>query len=204
MKSKRAALAAINQEIENCTRCPLHAGRTHPVPGAGPLDAEIMFVGEAPGFYEDQKGVPFVGRAGQLLNELLAGAQIDRNKVFVSNVLKCRPPGNRDPKAAEVKACQDYLERQIAIIEPKIIVTLGRHSMARAFPSEKISIVHGKPRCIEGQLYFPMYHPAAALHRPTLRETVEEDFDRLRALLNGQLEAQEYQPTPDSEQLSLF
>lgn len=204
MESKEAALAAIDQEIAHCTRCPLHAGRTHAVPGAGPVDAEIMFVGEAPGFYEDQKGEPFVGRAGQFLNELLAGAKIDRQKVFVSNVIKCRPPGNRDPQPAEVEACRGYLERQIAIIQPEIIVTLGRHSMARAFPSEKISLVHGQPRRVAGQLYFPMYHPAAALHRPSLRETVAEDFNKLRALLDGQLTAQEYQPAPESEQLSFF
>ncbi len=204
MESKEAALAAIDQEIAHCTRCPLHAGRTYAVPGAGPVDAEIMFVGEAPGFYEDQKGEPFVGRAGQFLNELLAGAKIDRQKVFVSNVIKCRPPGNRDPQPAEVEACRGYLERQIAIIQPEIIVTLGRHSMARAFPAEKISLVHGQPRRVAGQLYFPMYHPAAALHRPSLRETVAEDFNRLRALLDGQLTAQEYQPAPESEQLSFF
>ncbi len=204
MKSREAALEAINQEIAHCTRCPLHAGRTYPVPGAGPVAAEIMFVGEAPGFYEDQKGMPFVGRSGQFLDELLAGAKIDRQKVFVSNVIKCRPPGNRDPQPAEVEACRGYLERQIAIIQPEIIVTLGRHSMARAFPSEKISLVHGQPRRVAGQLYFPMYHPAAALHRPSLREAVEEDFRRLRALLDGQLTAQEYQPAPESEQLSFF
>lgn len=204
MESREAALAAIEQEIAHCTRCPLHAGRTYPVPGAGPVDAEIMFIGEAPGFYEDQKGEPFVGRSGQFLDELLAGAKIDRQKVFVSNVIKCRPPGNRDPQPEEVEACRGYLERQIAIIQPQIIVTLGRHSMARAFPSEKISLVHGQPRRVARQLYFPMYHPAAALHRPSLRETVAEDFNRLRALLDGQLTAQEYQPTPESEQLSFF
>ncbi|MBN1486494.1 MAG: uracil-DNA glycosylase [Anaerolineae bacterium] len=198
------AIESLNAEIKSCTLCPLHAGRTHAVPGAGPLDADIMFIGEAPGFHEDQQGIPFVGAAGKFLNELLDSAGIDRNKVFITNVIKCRPPGNRDPDTQEVGACKDYLDRQIALIKPKVIVTLGRHSMARAFPDEKVSRVHGIPRKVGSQVYFPMYHPAAALHQPSLRPTVEEDFRRLRQLLEGELLPDEYTPPPTVEQLSLF
>lgn len=203
-ENRRKTLESIHAEIRTCTRCPLHKGRTHAVPGAGPLDAQIMFVGEAPGFHEDQQGIPFVGRAGQFLNELLAQADIDRKSVFITNVIKCRPPGNRDPQVDEVEACKGYLDRQIAVIHPQVIVTLGRHSMARAFPNERISVVHGRPRAVEGQVYFPMYHPAAALHQPSLRSTVEEDFKKLRALLDGEIVPESYEPPPEVEQLSLF
>jgi DNA polymerase len=163
-----------------------------------------MFIGEAPGFHEDQQGIPFVGRAGQFLNDLLEEANIDRDNVFITNVIKCRPPGNRDPRPEEVEACKSYLDRQIEIIHPKVIVTLGRHSMERAFPNEKISRVHGHPRRVNGLIYFPMYHPAAALHQPSLTPTVKEDFAQLRALLDGDVEIEDYEPPPDVEQLSLF
>ena len=198
------ALQALYTEVHQCERCPLHVGRTHAVPGDGPIDADIMFIGEAPGFHEDQQGIPFVGAAGKFLNELLEGAGIERDKVYITNVIKCRPPGNRDPQQEEVQACAPYLDRQIELINPKVIVTLGRHSMARAFPDEKISVVHGNPRKLGDQVYFPMYHPAAALHQPSLRTTVEADFARLRQLLDGELLPDEYTPPPDVEQLSLF
>ena len=183
---------------------PLHQGRTHAVPGDGPIDARIMFIGEAPGFHEDQQGVPFVGAAGQFLNELLDQVGIDRSSVYITNVIKCRPPGNRDPKLEEVEACQSYLDRQIELIDPQIVVTLGRHSMARAFPDEKISAVHGQARKVGDQIYLPMYHPAAALHQPSLRSAVEADFQILRDLLDGEVDAEPYTPPPDVEQLSLF
>ena len=202
--AKAKTLEAIHEEVRHCERCPLHQGRTHAVPGDGPADAEIVFIGEAPGFHEDQQGVPFVGAAGKLLNKLLEQAGIDRQRVYITNVIKCRPPGNRDPHPDEVAACKDYLTRQIEVIHPQVIVTLGRHSMARAFPGEKISLVHGQPRQINGLIYFPMYHPAAALHQPSLRGTLEEDFRKLRELLDGNLQAEEYQAPPDVEQLSLF
>jgi DNA polymerase len=163
-----------------------------------------MFIGEAPGFHEDQQGIPFVGAAGRFLNELLEKAGIDRKRVFITNVIKCRPPGNRDPQLDEVEACKHYLDRQIEIISPEVIVTLGRHSMARAFPDEKVSVVHGQPRKVGDQTYFPMYHPAAALHQPSLRPVVEADFDRLKDLLDGNLEPDTYTPPPEAEQLSLF
>lgn len=201
---REQALNALNTQIRACTACPLYRGRTHAVPGDGPVDALIMFVGEAPGFYEDQQGIPFVGAAGRFLNELLEKSGIDRKSVYITNVIKCRPPGNRDPEIAEVVACKHFLDAQIEIISPKVVVTLGRHSMARAFSEEKISQVHGQPRTVAGQVYFPMYHPAAALHQPSLRGVVEADFGLLRELLDGKLAVETYTPPPEAEQLSLF
>jgi DNA polymerase len=203
-EDRQKALKAVHAEIAKCTACPLNMGRTKTVPGAGPIDAAIMFIGEAPGFHEDQQGIPFVGAAGRFLNELLDQAGIDRTSVFISNVIKCRPPGNRDPQVNEVQACKSFLDRQIEIINPKVIVTLGRHSMARAFPDEKISLVHGHARKVENLIYFPMFHPAAALHQPSLRPTVEADFARLRELLDGKIVPEVYTPPPQVEQLSLF
>ena len=201
---RNEALEAIHAEVRTCTRCPLHVGRTKAVPGAGPADALIMFIGEAPGFHEDQQGLPFVGAAGRFLNELLEKAGIDRERVYITNVIKCRPPGNRDPREEEVETCKPYLEEQIESINPKVVVTLGRYSMERAFPDEKISAVHGQARKVGDQIYFPMYHPAAALHQPSLRSVVEADFDRLRDVLDGKFEPEEYTPPPEAEQLSLF
>jgi DNA polymerase len=198
------SLEDIHAEVRQCTRCNLHRGRTHAVPGAGPEDAEVMFVGEAPGFHEDQQGIPFVGAAGRFLDELLDKAGIDRANVYITNVIKCRPPANRDPQEAEIAACSPYLDRQIDAIAPKVIVTLGRYSMAQAFPNEKISSVHGRPRQVGDRVYFPMYHPAAALHQPSLRSTVEADFKKLRDLLDGKITPEPYTPPPDVEQLSLF
>lgn len=204
INNRDQALESIHTQIWTCTRCPLHVGRTHAVPGDGPVDATLMFIGEAPGFHEDQQGIPFVGAAGKFLNELLEKAGIDRHIVYITNVIKCRPPGNRDPQIEEVALCAPYLEQQIEIINPHVIITLGRHSMNRAFPDEKISVVHGHPRKVNARVYFPMYHPAAALHQPSLRSTVETDFARLRALLDGELMPEEFTPPPDVEQLSLF
>ncbi|MBN2007387.1 MAG: uracil-DNA glycosylase [Anaerolineae bacterium] len=204
VNNQEQALEAIHAQVRACSRCPLHVGRTHAVPGDGPANATLMFIGEAPGFHEDQQGIPFVGAAGKFLNDLLEKAGIDRGVVYITNVIKCRPPGNRDPLIEEVTVCTPYLDRQIEIINPKVIITLGRHSMNRAFPDEKISIVHGQPRKVNDRVYFPMYHPAAALHQPSLRSTVETDFDKLRALLDGYLIPEEFVPPPEVEQLSLF
>jgi len=201
---QKSALEAIHEKVRRCTLCPLHTGRTKAVPGAGPADAQIMFVGEAPGFHEDQQGIPFVGAAGNFLNELLEKVGIDRKTVYITNVIKCRPPGNRDPQVDEVAACKPYLDRQIEVIRPKIIVTLGRYSMARAYPDEKISYVHGQARRVNGLVYFPMYHPAAALHQPSLKPTVENDFLKLKQLLDGEIKPEDYQAPPEIEQLSLF
>ncbi len=201
---RQQALERIHAEVRRCTRCPLHQGRTQAVPGAGPVTAEIMFIGEAPGFHEDQQGIPFVGAAGKLLNQMLEKAGIARETIYITNVIKCRPPGNRDPRPEEVEACRDFLERQIEVIDPKIIVTLGRYSMARAFPNEKISRIHGQPRRVGGRIFFPMYHPAAALHQPSLRRVVEEDFLKLKAVLEGQVHVPDYEAPPDAKQLSFF
>ncbi|MEA3375422.1 MAG: uracil-DNA glycosylase [Chloroflexota bacterium] len=191
-------------EIRQCTKCLLHRGRTHAVPGEGPEDADIMLVGEAPGFHEDQQGRPFVGAAGQFLEELLSGIGLTRDQVYITNVIKCRPPGNRDPLPKEVRECEPYLDRQIELIEPTVLVTLGRFSMARAFPNARISHIHGEPRKIGGVVYYPMYHPAAALHRPSLRSSVEADMQRIPEIIERAPEMAESEPPPQAEQLQLF
>jgi DNA polymerase len=163
-----------------------------------------MFVGEAPGFHEDQQGRPFVGAAGQFLEELLESIGLTREDVFITNVIKCRPPGNRDPLPREIGACEPYLDRQIELIQPTVVVTLGRFSMARAFPKARISRVHGQPRKIDGVVYYPMYHPAAALHRPSLRTTVEVDMQRILDVVERAPQMAESEPPPQAEQLQLF
>lgn len=197
-------LERLAAEVRECTKCPLHRGRTHAVPGEGPADADIMFIGEGPGFHEDQQGRPFVGAAGQFLEELLNGIGLTREQVYITNVIKCRPPGNRDPLPQEVNACEPYLDRQIELIQPKVVVTLGRFSMARAFPNARISHIHGDPRKIGGIVYYPMYHPAAALHRPSLRGTVEEDMRQIPKVLERTEDIPESEPPPQAEQLQLF
>jgi DNA polymerase len=198
-------LTDLAKEVSACTRCILAKTRTKAVPGEGPEHAAIMFVGEGPGFHEDQQGRPFVGAAGNFLNELLQSIGLKREDVFIANVVKCRPPGNRDPLPEEIEACRQFLDRQITLIKPKVIVTLGRFSMARAFPNEKISAIHGRPRKIDGIVYVPMFHPAAALHQPSLRKTVEEDFAKLPKIL-AEIDAMANQAKPpeDVQQLSLF
>lgn len=191
-------------EIAGCTKCTLHRGRTHAVPGEGPEDAGIMFVGEAPGFHEDQQGRPFVGAAGEFLEELLESIGLARQDVFITNVIKCRPPGNRDPLPEEIDSCAPYLDRQIALLDPVVVVTLGRFSMARAFPTGRISRIHGEPRKINGVVYYPMYHPAAALHRPSLRSTVEADMQRIPEVIDRAPHMDESEPPPQAEQLELF
>jgi uracil-DNA glycosylase len=199
------ALADLAREVSSCERCPLAQGRTHAVPGDGPENAAIMFIGEGPGFHEDRQGKPFVGAAGQFLNELLQSIGLQRAEVYITNVVKCRPPGNRDPQPDEIEACRTFLDRQIAAIKPKVVVTLGRYSMARAFPNEKISAIHGKPRKVGEVVYVPMFHPAAALHQPSLRKTVEEDFARLPGILADLNRVEEASAAPDEpQQLSLF
>jgi DNA polymerase len=163
-----------------------------------------MFVGEAPGFHEDQQGRPFVGAAGQFLEELLEGIDMTRDDVFITNVIKCRPPGNRDPLPEEIRSCGPYLDRQIELIRPTVVVTLGRFSMARAFPKARISRIHGEPRKIGGIVYYPMYHPAAALHRPSLRSTVEADMRRIPEIIERAPQMAESEPPPQAEQLQLF
>jgi uracil-DNA glycosylase family 4 len=197
-------LESLAAEISRCTRCLLHRGRTKAVPGVGPSNAEIMFIGEAPGFHEDQQGLPFVGAAGDFLDELLESIGLKRAEVFIANVIKCRPPGNRDPLPEEIEACKPYLDRQIELIQPQLVVTLGRFSMARAFPKARISRIHGQPRKIGGVIYYPMYHPAAALHQPSLRPTVEEDMRRIPELIEQAAQIADSPLPVEAEQLKLF
>jgi uracil-DNA glycosylase family 4 len=159
-------LKQVTEETAVCTKCALQHSRKNAVPGEGPANAEIMFIGEGPGFYENEQGRPFVGQAGKFLDELLTGIGMKREQVFIGNVVKCRPPGNRDPLPEELAACSDYLERQIQAINPRVIVTLGRFSMARFLPNARISDVHGQSYQLKGRTIVPMYHPAAALHQP--------------------------------------
>ncbi len=169
----------ITQQVSNCERCALHYSRKRAVPGEGPLNAEIMFIGEGPGFYENEQGRPFVGAAGKFLDELLASCGLKREAVFITNVVKCRPPGNRDPLPDELAACNEYLDRQINALNPTVIVTLGRYSMTKFLPNARISDIHGQAAWVKGRLVVPMYHPAAALHQPSLKTSVQKDFSRL-------------------------
>jgi uracil-DNA glycosylase family 4 len=200
-------LKKVTEEVVVCAKCPLHHSRKHAVPGEGPTSAAIMFIGEGPGFHEDQQGRPFVGNAGKYLDELLAGIGMRRANVFITNVVKCRPPGNRDPEAGEIQACSNYLDRQIQSINPKVIVTLGRFSMARYLPNAKISAVHGKAYKINGRMVVAMYHPAAALHQPSLKSAIQEDFSRLPELISKADDAKNV-PAPEDKkepkQLNLF
>lgn len=208
MKSS-AVLDRIAQEVQACTRCELHFSRKHAVPGDGPADASILFIGEGPGFYENEQGLPFVGAAGKFLEELLADVGMQRAQVFITNVVKCRPPQNRDPFPEELVACSDYLEQQIQAINPKVIVTLGRFSMARFLPDTKISDVHGQAIQVKGRLVIPMFHPAAALHQPSLKPIVEKDFSRVPELISRAAEAPQFiepavEEKQEPKQLSLF
>jgi len=171
-------LEAVAAEVRVCTKCDLCLNTKNGVPGEGSPHAEVLFIGEAPGYHEDRQGRPFVGPAGQFLNELLGSVGLDRSTVFITNVVKHRPPENRDPLPDEILACSDYLTRQIAAINPKVIVTLGRFSMARFFLGAKISAIHGQAKKVDGRIVVAMYHPAAALHQQSLRQTVVDDFKR--------------------------
>ncbi len=204
-------LPTIAAEVIACQRCPLAAGRIKAVPGEGPAHAELMLIGEGPGMNEDKQGRPFVGVSGQFLTELLAQAGYKREEVFIANVVKCRPPGNRDPQPIEIDACADYLNRQIAVINPKVIVTLGRFSMAKYFPGAKISAIHGQAKRINDRTVVAMFHPAAALHQPALRQSIEEDFRKLKQIIasvsNSAATPKPEQKDNDNdagEQLSLF
>ncbi len=172
-------LTDLAAQIKVCTRCDLAKSRTQAVPGDGPATASIMFIGEGPGFHEDQQGKPFVGPSGQFLNELLASINMKREDVFIANVVKCRPPQNRDPQPDEIEACRVWLDKQIEIIKPKVIVTISRYAMARWFPNKKISEIHGKAFRFGNLVVVAMYHPAAALHQHSLRTVLEEDFKKL-------------------------
>ena len=213
-------LEEIAAQTAVCTRCKLHYSRKNAVPGAGNPSAEVMFIGEGPGFHENVQGLPFVGAAGKFLDELLGEAGLVREDVFITNVVKCRPPGNRDPQIEELEACKPYLERQIAAINPDVIVTLGRISMGTFINNGRISGIHGRSFWSNGRMIVPMYHPAAALHQPSLRGVVKQDFANLPRLVeqaketrrnNPELASMRFKETQmdssedsGNEQLSLF
>ncbi len=206
-EERREALVEVLREVESCTRCPLHASRTKAVFGAGNADAELMFIGEAPGAEEDRQGLPFVGRAGRLLNQMLGEIGMQREDVFICNVLKSRPPGNRDPQPEEIEACWPYLERQIQLIEPRVIATLGNFATKRITGSQVgITRVRGTPQVHElaGRtvFVFPLLHPAAALRTPSLVETLREDFAKLPGLIAETPPAVEWSPAAEAPSAS--
>lgn len=210
--SSEETLKEVAAEVSVCPKCDLCKSRTHAVPGEGSPTAKILFIGEGPGFHEDKQGRPFVGPSGQFLDELLRGINLERSDVFITNVVKCRPPENRDPLPNEIEACSNYLDRQIAAIKPQVIVTLGRYSMAKFFPGEKISVIHGRARKKDGFVYVPMFHPAAGLRAPAVKEQLREDFKKLPTILaeaeriaapaKATAPAKKEEPPP--EQMSLF
>lgn len=211
--SAEPTLARIAKEVAACTKCALHESRKRAVAGEGPADAEIMFIGEGPGFHEDEQGRPFVGASGKFLDQLLAQAELNRSDVFIANVVKCRPPGNRDPQADELAACGEYLEAQIQAVNPSIIVTLGRFSMGRFIPGAKITAVHGQMHKVGERFVIPMFHPAAALHQAALKPSILADFARLpeqldearKSLGRKTVEKKRASPKPEKpKQLSLF
>jgi DNA polymerase len=203
-------LQKIREEVKTCTDCALHKTRKHAVPGEGPAEVQVMCIGEGPGYHENEQGKPFVGQAGRFLDELLAQAGLNRDEVFITNVVKCRPPNNRDPLPEELAACRKYLDRQIALLDPKVIVTLGRHSMARFVEGQRISQIHGREHKIEGRNVVTMYHPAAALHQPALKDDLLRDFAHLKRFLHPErpprveTKIEEANKPEDPEQLSLF
>jgi uracil-DNA glycosylase family 4 len=205
-------LAQIANEVSVCQKCALYHSRKKSVPGEGPANSEIMFIGEGPGFHENEQGRPFVGAAGKFLDELLAQAELKRSDVWIGNVVKCRPPGNRDPLPEELAACNEYLERQMAAINPKIIITLGRYSMGKFMPGAKISQVHGQMRRVGERFVIAMFHPAAALHQASLKPSILKDFAQLPKLLeqahtslkrSAPVAATE-EPIEEPKQLSMF
>jgi len=178
-----SALSELYQEIALCKQCEIARYRTKVVPGEGAEDADIMFIGEAPGWHEDQQGRPFVGPAGMYLDQLLTSISLKREQVYIANVIKCRPQENRDPLPSEIHNCRKWLERQIELIHPRVIVTLGRYSMAMFFPGKSISKIHGTAQKQDDVIYFAMYHPAAALHQQSLRQAIEADMLKIPSLL---------------------
>jgi len=211
--SAEETLKQIASEVSVCASCDLRKTRRKSVPGEGPANCEIMFIGEGPGQIENEQGRPFVGAAGQFLDQLLAQAGLKRPDVWIGNVVKCRPPGNRDPMPEELSACNVYLERQINAINPSIVVTLGRFSMGKFMPGAKISAVHGQMRKVGERFVIAMFHPAAALHQPQLKTTILADFAKLPQLLevarkelakSAPVAEKVEEPKEEPKQLSLF
>jgi DNA polymerase len=203
------SIADVAADVRACTRCGLASGRKLAVPGEGPAPADLMFIGEGPGFHENEQGRPFVGPAGKFLEQLLASIGLTRQQVFIANVVKCRPPGNRDPQPDEMAACGDFLTEQIELVSPRLVVTLGRFSMARWFQGESISRIHGQPKRFGELWVFPCFHPAAALHQERFRALIEADFLKIPDILAkiAPAEAPATEPEPVKEplqQLALF
>jgi DNA polymerase len=197
-------LEHLARAIHTCQHCPLNRLRIAAVPGEGPARAEILFIGEAPGANEDRQGRPFVGRSGALLEKLLASIQLRREDVFITNIIKCRPPANRDPMPAEIAACTPWLEQQLALLNPLLIVTLGRFSMAHFFgPHARITKIHGQAQMQELRAIMPMFHPAAALRNPAWKREMEADFAKIPSLL-ADVRAQRAQTDAHPAQLDLF
>lgn len=213
-EEKQAKLKAIADRVNKCQLCPLYKTAHRGVPGEGDPDSKIMFIGEGPGYHEDQQGRPFVGAAGKLLDQSLAAIGLTREQVFIANVVKHRPPENRDPEPGEIGACQPYLDDQIRIIQPRLIATLGRFSMNKFLPGVYISQVHGQARFVDflGKKYtvLPLYHPAAALRSGQMMASFREDFAKIPGLLTEASSPPVPEPEPaetqpaDSEQLSLI
>jgi uracil-DNA glycosylase family 4 len=201
--SSMQSLEQINLLVRNCPDCPLSSSHTNSVPGEGNPQADVMFIGEGPGYYEDLHGRPFVGRAGKLLDRLLGSINLIREDVFIANMVKCRPPGNCDSGTADIAACTKYLDRQIELINPKLIVTLGRFALGWYFPGEGITKARGKLREKDGRMIFPVLHPAAVLRREELRATMIEDFKAIAEILEGATKdtgMERGETTPDAPQ----
>jgi uracil-DNA glycosylase family 4 len=213
MTATTEELLELHGRIRECTTCPLHLTRTQAVPGYGPVTARIMAVGEGPGETEDREGKPFVGAAGQLLTRLLESVGLDRRDIYITNIIKCRPPGNRDPEVAEVEACSHFLDEQIAMLQPDVILVLGRHALSRLLPgSGGISRLHGQRLRRGDRVFVPLYHPAAALYNASLLDTLEADMQRVRGYL-ADAEAERARPAAavpvvreesSADQLALF
>ncbi|MEC9307976.1 MAG: uracil-DNA glycosylase [Chloroflexota bacterium] len=206
------SLQEISELVRKCKDCALHLNRSNAVPGEGSSTAEIMLIGEGPGQQEDRQGRPFVGQAGKFLNEMLVSIGLNRNDVFIGNMVKCRPPGNRDPSPDEINACSKFLDRQIELINPLLIVTLGRFALGRFFPGESITKVRGTVRIYNDRTIFPILHPAAALYRQELKAVILEDFGLIPKILDKLRSASRYESSCDEsndqsdspEQLALF
>lgn len=207
--TNQEALAQIAQQIRNCQKCPLYKTATNPVPGDGNPEAEIVFIGEAPGYWEDQRGIPFCGAAGNLLNQLLAMINLKREEVFICNILKHRPPNNRDPLPGEITACTPYLKQQLLAIRPRVVVTLGRFAMNYFIPNAYISRIHGQAKEVTWEelnlVIIPMYHPAAALRNGRVMEELKEDFKKIPVIIREVIEkSSQSPPPPEPKQETLF
>jgi len=208
LEEKKKKLKEITKRVANCKKCPLYKNTTQSVPGEGNPQAEVMFIGEGPGYWEDQQGRPFVGRAGKLLDNLLQLIKLPRKSIFITNIVKHRPPGNRDPLPQEIEACREFLDAQIEIINPKIIITLGRFSLNKFLPGEFISKIHGQARFVEfggrKKVVIPMYHPAAALRNEGIMKELKSDFQKISKFLESFSFKEEDKEKETDKQLSFL